>query len=310
MPGFPSCVPPSVRRRRRARFCAIALAAAIGVCTAASAQTARSGPAKSFLWKVESDSNVLYLAGSVHALSADVYPLNPAFERAFQAADLLVEEIDLSQGDLMAIAPTLLARGMYQDGRTFESAVSPETAALVRKRLDNPMVQQLVRGMKPWMVMLTLTALHVQEAGLDVSLGLDKYFFDKAKEAGKPVLGLETAESQIARFDEMPEAVQEQLLRSALEDLDSQTRELQTIVSAWQRGDAAALEQTLLGGFKPYPAAYQSLIVERNQNWMPQIEKCLARQTPCLVVVGAAHLVGPDGLLTLLQKRGYRLEQQ
>jgi uncharacterized protein YbaP (TraB family) len=287
----------------------MAVVAAVSVCTTASAQT-KSGPARSFLWKVTSGAKVLYLAGSVHALTADVYPLNPAFERAFEASDTLVEEIDLSQGDLLTLGPMLLTKGMYQDGRTFETAVSKDTLALVLKRLDNPMAQQLIRGMKPWMVMLMLTAMQVQQAGLDVNLGLDKYFFDKAQTARKPVVGLETAESQIDRFDRMPEPLQEQLLRSTLEDLDAQKRELSTIVTAWQRGDALALERTLLGGFKQYPAAYTSLIVERNNNWMPQLETCLARATPCLVVVGAAHLVGPDGLLTLLQKRGFRIEQQ
>ena len=296
--------------RRIARFCAGAVVATVAVCTAAYAQTTEARPAKSFLWKVESGSKVLYLAGSVHALTADVYPLNPIFDRAFAASDMLVEEIDLSQGDLLTLGPLLLAKGMYQDGRTFESAVSKETLALVHKRLDSPMAQQLVRGMEPWMVMLMLTAMQVQQAGLDVNLGLDKYFFDKAQVARKTVVGLETAESQIDRFDQMPEPLQEQLLRSTLEDLDAQNRELAAIVAAWQRGDALSLEQTLLGGFKQYPAAYQSLIVERNNNWMPQIEKCLGRDTPCLVVVGAAHLIGPDGLLALLQKRGYRVEQQ
>jgi uncharacterized protein YbaP (TraB family) len=295
--------------RRLARFCAATFVTVVTVC-AAGAQTAQNRPAKSFLWKVESGARVLYLAGSVHALTADVYPLNPAFERAFEASDTLVEEIDLSEGDLLAIGPILLAKGMYQDGRTFETAVSKETMALVLKRLDNPMAQQLIRGMKPWMVMLMLTAMQVQQAGLDVNLGLDKYFFDKAQAARKTVVGLETAESQIDRFDQMPEPLQEQLLRSTLEDLDAQSRELSAIVTAWQRGDAPALERTLLGGFKQYPGAYRSLIVERNNNWMPRLEQCLARTTPCLVVVGAAHLIGPDGLLGLLQKRGYRVEQQ
>ena len=288
----------------------MALVATVAVCAAAAAQTTQSRPAKSFLWKVESGSKVLYLAGSVHALTADVYPLNPVFERAFAAADTLVEEIDLAEGDLLTLGPMLLAKGMYQDGRTFDSAVSKETLALVLKRLDSPMAQQLIRGMKPWMVMLMLTAMQVQQAGLDVNLGLDKYFFDKARAARKTVVGLETAESQIDRFDQMPEPLQEQLLRSAVEDLDTQSKELGTIVTAWQRGDAPLLERTLLAGFKQYPAAYQSLIVERNNNWMPQLEQCLARETPCLVVVGAAHLVGSDGLLALLQKRGYRVEQQ
>lgn len=296
--------------RRLARFCALVFATAVAAYSTADAQTTAGKPAKSFLWKVQSGKQLLYLAGSVHALTADVYPLNPAFERAFEASDMLVEEIDLSQGDLATLGPLVLMKGMYQDGRTFEGVVSKETAALVNRKLTNPMAQQLVRTMKPWMVMLTLTALQVQEAGLNPNLGLDKYFFDKAKKAGKPVVGLETAEYQLDRFDKMPEAVQEQLLLSTLEDLDSQNRELKTLVSAWQQGDTRSMEETLLGGFKEYPAAYSSLITERNNNWMPQLEKCLARSTPCLVVVGAAHLVGPDGLLALLQKRGYTIEQQ
>jgi uncharacterized protein YbaP (TraB family) len=295
---------------RPARFCTLVLAVAVAVGHAVAAQTAQSAPAKSFLWKVESGPRVLYLAGSVHALTADVYPLNPAFERAFQASDLLVEELDLSQGDLLTLGPMLLAKGMYQDGRTFNTVVSKETAALVNKHLDNAMALELIRGMKPWMVMMVVSAMQMQQAGLNVNLGLDKYFFDKAKAAGKAVLGLETAEYQIDRFDTMPESLQEQLLRSTLEELDAQGRELTEIVTAWQRGDAASLERSLLSGFKQYPAAYRSLIVERNHNWMAQFDKCLARATPCLVVVGAAHLVGPDGLLTLLRQKGYRVEQQ
>jgi uncharacterized protein len=296
--------------QRPARFCALAVVAALTVCTPAPAQSAQTAPARSFLWKVESGSRVLYLVGSVHALTADAYPLNPAFERAFQASDLLVEEIDLSKGDLLTIGPLLLAKGMYQDGRTFDGVVSKETVALVRKRLDNPMVLDLIRGMKPWMVMLMITAMQMQQAGLDVNLGLDKYFFDKAQKAGKAVMGLETAEYQIDRFDTMPENLQEQLLRSTLDDLDAQNRELSSIVTAWQRGDGAALEKTLLGGFKQYPAAYRSLIVERNNNWVPQLEKCLGRAMPCLVVVGAAHLIGPDGLIALMRQKGYKVEQQ
>jgi len=294
-------LPAAGRRLSRAL---VAVLSALAVCTSSSAQS------NSFLWKVESGGRVMYLAGSVHALTADVYPLNPAFERAFQASDMLVEELDLAQADLLALGPVLLAKGMYQDGRTFDKVVSSETMALVTKKLQGPIGPEMIRPMKPWLVMLMVAAMQAQEAGLDAGLGLDKYFFDKATSDRKPIVGLETAESQIDRFDKMPEALQEQLLRSTLEDLDAQSQKLIAIIRSWQRGDAASLEDTLLSGFKKYPAAYTSLIVERNNNWMPQLERCMARATPCLVVVGAAHLIGPDGLLALLQRKGYRLEQQ
>src|ERR671930_1202759 len=84
----------------------------------------------SFLWKVQSGANVMYLAGSVHALTADAYPLNPAYQRAFDASGALIEEIDLAEADPLAGGLGLLAKGVYQDGRTFSSAVSRETAAV------------------------------------------------------------------------------------------------------------------------------------------------------------------------------------
>jgi uncharacterized protein YbaP (TraB family) len=297
----------SIRPARRiAVFLALVLSFASG--TPATAQIAAG---KTFLWKVESGTGTLYLAGSVHALSPDAYPLNDAYQRAFDGSDTLVEEIDLNEAGILTAGPMLLTKGMYRDGRTFNQAVSKDTVALVESRLKGtPFSVELIQSMKPWMVMLMLSAMQVQQAGLEANLGLDKHFYDKAVSAGKTIIGLETAESQIDRFDKMPEALQEQLLRAAVSEMDTAQKELASIVSAWRRGDAATLERVLLSGFQQYPAAYASLIVERNRNWIPQIDKCLARSRPCFVIVGAAHLVGPDGLLKMLEKKGYRLEQQ
>jgi len=212
--------------------CALTLAAAVP-----SAQT--SG--RSFLWKVQAGTRVLYLAGSVHALSSDVYPLAPAFEQAFAASGTLVEEIDLAEAESLSAAPVLLAKGMYLDGRRFDTSVSKDTAALVATRMrGSGLPVELIQTMKPWMVMLTIAALEAQKAGLDTSLGLDKHFYDRAKAAGKAIVGLETAESQIDRLDRMPETMQEQLLRSTISEMDTERNSLKTIISAWRRGDAPA----------------------------------------------------------------------
>jgi|SRR5688572_10469 len=281
---------------------------ALTFCTTSAAQTATG---KSFLWKVHAGSKVLYLAGSVHALGADSYPLAAAYENAFNASGTLVEEINLAEAEQLSAAPMLLAKGLYTDGRTFESAVARDTATLVATRLkDTGIPMEMIRTMKPWMVMLLITAFEAQKAGLDAALGLDKHLFDKARAAGKPVLALETAESQIDRFDKMPETLQEQMLRSTLTELEVQRNSIAAMIAAWKSGDAAAIEKMSLSSFDGYRGAYTSLIVERNNNWVPQIEACMAKPQPCFVVVGAAHLVGPDGLLTLLKNKGYQLEQQ
>src|SRR4051812_34797704 len=109
---------------------AVVLASVLG--SAALAQTR----GHSFLWKVQSGANVMYLAGSVHALTADAYPLNPAYQRAFDVSGALVEEIDLAEADPLAGGLGLLSKGMYQDGRTFSSAVSRDTAAQVERKLQ------------------------------------------------------------------------------------------------------------------------------------------------------------------------------
>lgn len=292
---------------RLARRTAAIVALVALVVSGAAAQTG----AKSFLWKVTSGARVMYLAGSIHALSRDVYPLNPAYQRAFDASDALVEEINLDEANMLTAGPLLLSKGMFTDGRTFNGVVSKDTANLVASHLDNtPLAIDLIQNMKPWMVAMMLDAMEMQKAGMDPNLGLDKFFFDKATAGGKMVIGLETAEYQIDRFDTMPMQTQEQMLRSTLADIDAEHRELTMLVGAWKRGDAAAIQKEMLGSFKDTPGAYSSLVVERNRNWIPQLDRCLARPMPCFVIVGAAHLVGPDGLLALLQRKGYRVEQQ
>ncbi len=296
----------SNRHNFLARFSA-AVAIACVLASGAAAQTR----GRTFLWKVQSGGSVMYLAGSVHALTADAYPLNPAYQRAFDASSALVEEIDLAEADPLSGGLGLLAKGMYQDGRTFSSAVSRQTVTLVQEKLKNtPLALDLIQPMKPWMVMLMIEALGSQDAGLDPELGLDKHFYNLATDGRKQVIGLETAESQIDRFDKMPEAMQEQMLRSELAEMDTEKSSLRSILTAWQTGDAAAIEKMLLASFTTNPAAYTSLITERNRNWMPQLETCLRRSSPCFVIVGAAHLVGPQGLLAMLQQKGYRVEQQ
>jgi uncharacterized protein YbaP (TraB family) len=296
----------SNRHALRAQICATV--AIVGLLTSGALAQTRG---RSFLWRVQSGSNVMYLAGSVHALTPDAYPLNPAYERAFTASSALVEEIDLAEADPLSGGLGLLAKGMYQDGRTLDRTVSRETLALVQDKLKGtPLTLDAIQLMKPWMVMLMLEALGSQSAGLDPELGLDKHFYNLATNGGKQVIGLETAESQIDRFDKMPESMQEQMLKSELAEMDTEKTSLRSLLTAWQTGDAPAIEKMLLGSFSSNPTAYDSLITQRNRNWMPQLEACLKRTSPCFVVVGAAHIVGPQGLLAMLQQRGYRVEQQ
>jgi uncharacterized protein YbaP (TraB family) len=86
--------------------------------------------------------------------------------------------------------------------------------------------------------------------------------------------------------------------------------ELNTMVEAWRTGDMAFLNAVLAKGFKEFPQLYKPLTVDRNRRWLPQIEQLLRSDKNHMVIVGALHLVGDDGVVELLRKRGYGVTQK
>jgi uncharacterized protein YbaP (TraB family) len=284
------------------RLCALVAIAVL--VTAATAQ------AKTFAWKATGKGGTIYLMGSIHVMSESFYPLNPALESAFKDSDLLVEEVDLAEMlDPMA-QMKILTRGMLPSNQSLDKVLTPATLALVQKATgDLGTAGGPLMRFKPWMLAITLQGMELMKAGFDPALGLDQHFFDKARESGKTVQGLETVDYQISRFDTMTLEQQDRMLAETLKELATETATVGKLGNAWKTGDVPAIEQIALADLKSDPAMYQRLLVERNKNWMPRIEALFARPGRALVVVGAAHLVGPDGLLALRKARGYTVEQ-
>ena len=265
---------------------------------------------RDFIWKASRGQSIVYLVGSVHLLSKDYYPLSPALDKAFKETDLLVEELHLGQMAQVESQMTILTRGMLPSGQTLDKVVSAATFGLVRERVKSlglP-IEPLSR-FKPWALALTLLGLEWQAAGFDAELGLDKHFYDQAVAAGKEVQGLETIEFQISRFDEMTMEEQDRMLASTLRELETEKAAVTTLADAWKAGDAATVEKIVLQELRKEPGMYQRLLVDRNKDWIPKIEALFSRKGRSFVVVGAAHLVGPDGLLALLKAKGYKIEQ-
>jgi len=288
--------------KKRLRSVAIAIALLV---VAAAAQ------ARTFGWKVTGKGGVVYLVGSIHLLSKDFYPLNPAIEAAYKDADLLVEEVDMAEMLDPAAQMGFLTRGMLPSATPLDKVISPSTYALVTKRAaDLGLPVEPFKLLKPWLVALMLVQTEWQKAGFDPELGLDKHFYDQAKAEGKTTQGLETADYQISRLDDMTMEQQEHLLSESLKDLDAEKANMARLVESWRAGDVPGVERIVLSELKQEPLLYQRLLVERNRNWMPKIEALFARPRHAIVVVGAAHLVGPDGLIAMLRAKGYTVEQQ
>lgn len=272
--------------------------------------TAAAADAKTFAWKVSRGNGVVYLVGSVHLLTKDFYPLDAALENAYRHSDLVVEEVDLAEMLDPSSQLGFLARGTLPSATPLEKVISPATFDLVKKRAaDLGLPVEPFKMLKPWMVALMLVQVEWQRAGFDPELGLDKHFYDQAKKDGKSTQGLETADYQISRLDGLTMAQQERLLSESLKDLDAEKANMSKLVDGWRTGDAAAVEKIVLAELKQETALYDRLLVERNRNWLPKIEALFARPKHAMVVVGAAHLVGPDGLVALLRAKGYTVEQ-
>ena len=297
----------TLRRSRSALAVAVAMAAVAVASTAAQPRTAT----RSFMWKATRQQGAVYLVGSVHMLTKDFYPLAAPIEAGFKDSDLLVEEVDLAE----MLAPdqqfSLLARGMLPAGQRLDKVVSPATMALVNARVGSlGMPASALQQFKPWFLAMTLMAVEWEKAGFDAALGLDKHFYDRAQTEGKAVQGLETTEYQISRFDGMAMPQQDRFLAESLKDLDAEKASVQKIADAWKAGDLPTLERLVLQDVKDDPFMYQRLLVERNRNWLPKIEALFARPGRAFIVVGAAHLVGPDGLIAMLKAKGARVDQQ
>ena len=273
-----------------------------------------AGPPVPLLWKVSDADNALYLLGSFHLLQPGDYPLDPRTDEAFEDAERLVFELSPAEMAGSELARLMQASARRDDGRRLQDELPPDTwqrleAWAARRGHDPAMLQ----GFEAWYVSLLVSVTEMQRQGLDPSLGLDRHFGRRATEAGKPAEGLETGAQQIALFDGMAPPQQLQALEEALQSPEEVERNVRELHGSWRAGDAAALyEGSGVRMREQYPDLYARVNVERNHAWLPRLQALLdegGRDEDVLVVVGALHLLGEDGLVALLREAGYTVER-
>lgn len=265
---------------------------------------------RGFLWQVSSGEKTIFLLGSIHFLKQEHYPLNPTILGAFDRAKKLVLEIDLNQLAPQQVQQITLGKALLTDGSSLPQKISAETYDIVKTRLKEfGMDVAMVHPMKPWFVALTMMSLKLKQLGLNPNLGVDRHLADRAKDSGKPTAGLETLEFQMGLLDQLSPDEQELMLRETVREMELLEKNVNQIVEAWVAGDSGRLAELLLAGMKEFPEIHRKILIERNRRWLPVIEKLLENSPGTMVAVGAAHLVGNQGLVELLIEKGYRLEQ-
>ncbi|MBN1142327.1 MAG: TraB/GumN family protein [Deltaproteobacteria bacterium] len=266
-----------------------------------------SAAAETSMWRVQRGASVLYLGGTCHVLRPSDYPLPKEFDKAFRRAHTVVFETDLERMKSPEVQQALLREGTYPEGTGLRQVLSPKAyQELARYCAENGLSMVAFDRFRPPLVVLTLLGLEFQKLGI-VQGGVDEFFHARARAAKKPVHSLESAEQQLAFVLGMGQGRESEFLLLALADLKRTKAVMEELIGAWRAGDERTLSILIVDQMKDFPELYHSLFVARNRAWLPVLEGYLRSPEPELVLVGAGHLVGPDGLVAQLKKRGYRV---
>jgi hypothetical protein len=261
------------------------------------------------VWKVSKDGQHFYLAGTVHLLSKTDYPLPSAYDTAFNASSELLFETDLIALTSPAGLTKMMQQNTYTEGKTLEQVLSPEVyQQLERYTTERKMPIGAVSKFKPGFAAMMLASVEMQRLGA-AETGVDMHYMQLAQQQGKKIAGLETTDEHLAVLDGMNQLDADETIRSTLEDMHKVEAQLVDMKQAWRSGDTAKLEQLFVGDLRQVPKLYEILLVDRNHAWMPLLQSLSNNQQTTMVLVGALHLAGEDGLLKLLQKQGYALTQ-
>ena len=278
--------------------------------TLLSAQEVQTESENVCLWKIESDSNTVYLMGSIHFLKETDYPLDDRFDTCFQDAENVVFELHYDSTQTPAFQQYTLMKAFYPEGGTFKESVSDSTYILVKnKLLELGMPIEKLNAFQPWFIAVTMLSLNLQKLGFDPKLGVDQHFFTMAKETQKNIIGLETPEYQLDLLATLGGDDQENFVIQTMDQFDEMESGFRDLVDAWKSGDLEKLNELLNKGFEEYPALKQSLLIDRNYNWLNEVIGYTKCNQDYLVIVGAGHLAGEEGLIALLQAQGVTAER-
>jgi len=263
----------------------------------------------SSVWKISKDGKSLFLGGSIHILRNEDFPLPKAFDLAFEQSSMLILEADVDEIENENIMQYLMAQMTLPDNKTLNTILKPETYIMLQAKcneygftIDN------VSRFKPSIIINILSALEMQKLGF-AQEGVDLHYLKKAKKLNRPRGFLESVEVQIDMLVTMGDGYEDDFVRYSLYEMDSTENGLSSIISEWRKGKASSTELSVLEMQRQWPILYKTLLSDRNAAWMPKIKDYLATEPQEFIIVGLAHLHGPDGLLKQLADSGCTVEQ-
>lgn len=280
-------------------------------CFSASLASAAPAADKSCLWEIKAGPGRVYLLGSVHLLKEKTYPLKNPIEKAYRDSDTVVFETDLDGLNDPAFQLSLAASAMYLDGSRLKDKLPEKSYLRVKKRMAAyGLPFENFQLYRPWFCALAMSVAELRRQGLDPDFGVDRYFFKRAGQDRKKRDFFETGAFQLDLFRAMGELNQVRFLEQTLEDIVVMEKMFPKLLTAWENGNTEMLDRIINKSFKDFPKIYERFITQRNNNWLPRIEKWINSHQRVMIIVGTGHLVGEKGLVSLLSQRGYDVRQQ
>ena len=291
------------------QICAALAALALTACASQSNEPPfPPGPA---LFVARDADSTMYLFGTLHIRRPGA-PWGGARAQAglAEASDIWTELIISPETDaetqLLA-----LRHGMADPGRPLSSYFSSEENARIGAAAQRLGLQpQMLDAMKPWLAGVTLALLPMMQAGYDPSAGADRLIDAYGDANGKTMRAFETAEQQIQMLAGLSDDVQRQMLLEALDEVEAGTGDMEAMAAAWESGDLDTLERMVVTEMRAeYPDFHRVLLVDRNNAWVGVLVRELDGAGVDFVAVGAGHMLGEDGVVSQLRRRGYTVER-
>lgn len=261
------------------------------------------------VWVVDSDrGGRLFLCGTIHILRENDYPLAPGYEAAYTFSDKLVLELPPGEGNNPDLSRRMAQLGMYSADASLDANISAQAWTAVKQWAEKRNIEpSSMNRYRPWFVSLIMTAKEYAILGATPDLGVDNHFATRALEDGKPGEGLENTDFQLQLFASLTNRQQQELLDQTLAELSTVARDYEKMITAWKRGDIAALHDMLFREAAKHPELLNMFLTARNIVWVDKLNAMLDRGEKAMVLIGTGHLTGETGLLDLLVKRGHRV---
>lgn len=263
-------------------------------------------------YEISHGESKLFLLGSIHAGKPALYPLHSGVEKAYAQADIIAVEVDLDDPLTVKKAQLLLLTSFYPSGETLVKHLSPSVYQKWKKYASqNNISKEWYERFKPWALVMQMGELEIKKSGYDAQWGIDRYFLRKAHTDNKQIISLETIEEQIALLsDPMHE---EKLFEYSIDSSNEFHESLDGMYHLWMIGDEKSFETFLnqqSGADKEYQEIFEKVIERRNIKMAQQIEGLLLSNKKVMVIIGSAHLIGEEGVVSLLKKKGYRIQKR